>query len=125
MNKMIRSIALFAALTFASAAALAVPGYEGSSFAWDYATGVANHTGFKLTVNGVTGSTTFGKDVRQVKLSDTVLSGKPFATYTLRLVATAAPPAVDSLPATLVVEYQARPQLIAPTGLKIIFEWAP
>lgn len=125
MKNLVKTVALFALLTLAAPLALAVPAYEGGSFAWTYPAAAPNLSGFKLTIDGVAGSTTVGKDIREIKFDATGLKGKPFATYTVKLTATAAPPAVDSVAVPIVVEYQARPQLVPPTGFKVIFEWTP
>ena len=104
----------------------AVPAYEGGALAWDYPANVPNHAGFLLTVDGVTGNTQIGKDVRQILLSNTTLKAQPFGkTYTLKLVAVAASPAVNSVPATIMIDYQARPRLAPPTNTRTILEWQP
>lgn len=125
MKNLLRTVALFAAIVLAVPAALAVPAYEGGSFAWTYPTTAANLASFRITIDGVAGSTTVGKDLREIKFDATTLKGKPFATYTAKLVAVATPPAVDSAPVSMIIEYQARPQLVPPTGFKVIFEWTP
>jgi hypothetical protein len=102
-----------------------VPAYEGGAFAWDYPADAANHAGFRLNIDGITGSTQIAKDLRQIKLTDTLLSGKPFGPYTVRLVATATAPATNSTAAVLKIDYQARPSLITPTNTRVILEWVP
>lgn len=101
------------------------PAYEGGAFAWDYPANAANHAGFRLTIDGVTGNTPIGKDIRQIKFADTILAGKPFGPYTVKLIATAVAPAANSPPATAKIEYQARPQLQPPTNTRTILEWVP
>lgn len=125
MKKLVRTVALFALLALAAPLALAVPAYEGGSFAWTYPTAAPNLASFRITIDGVAGSTTVGKDLREIKFDLTGLKGKPFATYTGKIVAVAAPPALDSTAVPMVIEYQARPQLAPPTGFKVIFEWTP
>lgn len=99
----------------------AATAYEGDGIAWDYPTGVVNHAGFRLTIDGVTGNTQIAKDARQLRLADTVLKGQPVGkTYTIRLVATATAPAVNSAPAVLAINYQARPQLAPPTKVRAV-----
>jgi hypothetical protein len=107
------------------AAAQTVPAYEGGGFAWDYPAAVPNHGGFALTVEGIAGSTAIAKDARQIKIVDTVLAGKPFGAYTVRLIATAISPAKDSAPAVRAIDYKARPQLAPPTNTRTILEWQP
>jgi hypothetical protein len=102
-----------------------VPAYEGAAFAWDYPSNTPNHTGFRLTVDGITGNTQIGKDVRQIPLADTVLKGKPFGAYTVKLIAVAISPAVNSAPAVLAIDYLARPTLPMPTKIRTILEWQP
>ncbi|NCU21667.1 hypothetical protein EOM89_13370 [Candidatus Falkowbacteria bacterium] len=114
---------LIAAAT--AAAQTVVPAYEGCALAWDYPQNTANHRGFSLSLDGVTGSTQIGKDLRQIPCTDTPLKGKPFGPYTLRLVATASSPATHSPPAVLRIDYQARPTLLAPTNIRTTLEWAP
>lgn len=124
MNKFIKVIALLTA--FIAPAALAVPAYEGGGFAWDYPTAVENHSGFRLTIDGVAGGTNIGKDARQIAFADTILKAQPLGkTYVIKLIATASSPAINSAPATITIEYAARPRLISPTNVRTILEWAP
>lgn len=102
-----------------------VPAYEGCAIAWDYPAATANHKGFALSLDGVTGRVQIGKDLRQIPCADTPLKGKPFGPYTVRLVATAASPALDSAAAVLRIDYQARPTLVAPTTIRTTLEWVP
>lgn len=118
-------VVLGLALAGIASAQTAVPAYEGGGLAWDYPSGAANHGGFRLTFDGVAGNTQIGKDVRSILFSATTLKGQPFKQYTARLVATATAPGTNSAAAVLVFDYQARPQLVPPTGFKTILEWVP
>ena len=110
----------------AQAQTAAVPAYEGGGLAWDYPANVSNHAGFRLTIDGVAGNTQIAKDARQIRLADTALKGQPVGkTYTIKLVATATAPAVNSAPSVLTINYQARPQLAPPTNTRTILEWQP
>lgn len=110
----------------AQAQTASVPAYEGGGLAWDYPAAVEHHSGFRLVIQGVPGNTQIGKDVRQIRLADTTLKDQPLGrAYTLSLIATAAAPAVNSAPATITIDYQARPRLIAPTNTRTILEWQP
>lgn len=101
-----------------------VPAYEGCVIAWEYPDGVAHHQGFALSLAETPEVVTIAADRRAIACADTPLATRPLALYTLRLVATARPPARDSAPAELRVESLARPTLITPTALRITLEWA-
>lgn len=122
--KPIAALLLLVATAAASAQTL-VPAYEGCAIAWDYPAAQTNHKGFALSLEGVSGATQIGKDLRTIPCADTLLKGKPFGPYTLRLIATANSPAVSSPPAVLRIDYQARPTLVAPTNIRTTLEWAP
>ena len=122
--KLMVSAVLALAVSVASAQTL-VPAYEGCAIAWDYPAATAHHKGFALSLDGVAGLMQIGKDLRQIPCADTPLKGKPFGTYTLKLVATANAPALDSPAAVLRIDYQARPTLVAPTHIRTTLEWAP
>lgn len=99
----------------------AATAYEGDGIAWDYPSGVANHAGFRLTIDGVAGNTQIAKDARQIRLADTTLKGQPLGkTYTIKLIATATAPAINSAPAALTIDYQARPKLSPPTNQRVV-----
>jgi hypothetical protein len=119
------TLALGALAAPAASAQTLVPAYEGCAIAWDYPAATAHHKGFALSLDGVTGRTEIGKDLRQIPCADTPLKGKPFGTYTLKLVATANSPALESSAAVLRIDYQARPTLVAPTNIRTTLEWAP
>jgi hypothetical protein len=100
-----------------------IPAYEGSTIAWNYPSDTPNHRGFRLSIDTISGNTQFAKDVRSTTLDNTVINGLPFGIYTMRLIATANSPALNSAPAVIKIDYQPRPVLPTPSNITIQLEW--
>jgi hypothetical protein len=115
---------LFAGLAFVAAPAFAVtPAYEGCTIAWDYPEGVADHKGFVLSIDGVGAPIELPKEQRTIPCADSQLGDAAFGAYTVSLVASAEGISLDSLPATLDIEYLPRPRLDMPSSITITLEW--
>jgi hypothetical protein len=107
--------------SYSAYAQTAVPVYPDSRLAWDYPEGVEHHAGFRIEVDGQTSD--IPAELREIEVADTPLTGVSYGQYLISLIAVAVPPGLDSEPATLLVDWQSRPQLPMPTRTRTIWEW--